>query len=274
MKKRIFGIALSTVLCFGAVFGALTLRGAAYVRVNRENWRALMWLVPAARYEQVVRTMGWSDDPDAKDVWIACYDEQGRLLRSVYFTHGEWLPGRTDLVYHSDSAHSEYSRGRGQDSALHFTTDELGRIVRVEYDDGVSAVMQYEGEWENPVLTERYDAQGALIEKYTQTLDERGDAVHHETWAADGSLFSRTEYTHDERGNILTMHAEYSDGETYDHRWDWEYGEDGSATRYSDDGQTDHYRYDEQGRKVYQRTESETAEYGWVMETAYRDITR
>ncbi|MGI6181988.1 MAG: hypothetical protein ACOYIE_07920 [Agathobaculum sp.] len=276
MKKRILGIVLSTALCFGAALGGLGLHGALYVRPDADNWRLLPWVVPAARYEQIVQRTGWAPEQTSRTYTsILCYDAQDRLIRTVYYMRpDEWDICRTDFVYHDAQTYSEYFSGARQHRSHRITTDALGREIRAEFSDGGWAVYQYEGEWEKPVETERYDASGALIEKYVQTLDEYGNVRSSETWDADGRLYSQTNYTYDARGNVLTADTQYRDGDRHSIRQSWEYDGDSAAACYREDGQTNYFRYDAQGREIYQSSTIEGSQNAYTIETVYTDITR
>ena len=68
MEKDIFkraGMLLaSTAVCYGVVFGGLSLNGLQYVRPTAENWTLLAYMQPAARIEQQKQTRVISDEKE------------------------------------------------------------------------------------------------------------------------------------------------------------------------------------------------------------------
>lgn len=51
LLKRAGMLVVSTAVCYGSIFGALTLNGLRYVRPTAENGTLLAYIEPAARVE-------------------------------------------------------------------------------------------------------------------------------------------------------------------------------------------------------------------------------
>ena len=62
--KRAGMLLASTAICYGGIFGALSLNGLWYVRPTAENWTLLAYIQPAVRIEQQKTTRVISDEKE------------------------------------------------------------------------------------------------------------------------------------------------------------------------------------------------------------------
>ncbi len=274
--KRLGQLALITFVLYGVTLGPLFLRGMQYVHLNADNWRLLPYIVPAARYEQMVQSFEWTRDDvsQSKRGWVAitCYDAQNRAIRTIQ-ADGDFssLPVYSISVYEGNVEIVYDANGTG----WRITTDALGRDIRYDYDDGSYAVMEYEGDSEAYSLSLSYDAQGTLTNRYIRTWDGNTKYIRNEDGAGNPQYEILS--TLDGRGNaVSTQSIRWREGvpETDTEQYIWEYDDaEGAVTCISEDGKTDRIWYDEQGRPIRQEiTFSDGSRH--LNTIVYTDITR
>ena len=259
MKKDVCGriarLALIAFVLYGATFGALFLRGMYYVQPTADNWRLLPYIVPAASYEQCIHSIQWQGSMQRLTVSISCKDAQGREIRGIVLHKDSLLPYYTDISYDGNTQTVRNREWRFY-SVDRVTTDELGRDIRYDYDDGSYAVMEYEGDSGEYSLSLSCDAQGTLTGRHTRTRDGNTEYILHEDGA--GNPQYEVLYTLDGRGNILSAQSTtWREGvpETDTEQYIWEYDDaEGTETCISEDGQTDRIWYDGLGRPIRQET--------------------
>lgn len=271
--KRLGQLALIAFVLYGVTFGALLLRGMQYVHPNADNWRLLPYIVPAASYEQCIHSVQWQGSMQRLTVSISCKDAQGREIRGIVLHERELLPYYTDISY---DGNTQTVRNREWQfySVDRVTTDEQGRDVRYDYDDGSYTVMEYEGDSEEYSLSLGYDAQGILTDRYIRTWDSNTKYIRNEDGA--GNPQYEILYTLDERGNAVSAQSttwRERVPETNTEQYTWEYDDmEGAETCISEDGQIDRWWHDEQGREIkYEAVrDSRTSTFYHT----YTDITR
>lgn len=256
MKKDVCGriarLALVAFALYGITFGALFLRGLYYVRPNADNWRLLLYIVPAARYEQCIYSAEWFDGQQERaSVSISCMDAQGREIRGVTLHEGELLPYYTDIWYDGNTQTVRNKEWRFY-SVDRVTTDEQGRDIRRDYDDGSYTVMEYESDSEECSLSLGYDAQGTLTDRHIRTWDGNTKYVRDED--GTGNLQYEILYTLDERGNAVSAQStSWREGapETVTEQYIWEYDDaDRLEICTLENGQVNRWWHDEQGREI------------------------
>lgn len=256
MKKDVCGriarLALIAFVLYGITFGALFLRGMYYVRPNADNWRLLPYIVPAARYEQCIYSAEWFDGQQERaHVSISCMDAQGREIRGVTLHEGELLPYYTDIWYDGNTQTVRNKEWRFY-SVDRVTTDEQGRDIRRDYDDGSYTVMEYESDSEECSLSLSYDAQGTLTDRHIRTWDGNTKYVRDED--GTGNLQYEILYTLDERGNAVSAQStSWREGapETVTEQYIWEYDDaDRLEICTLENGQVNRWWHDEQGREI------------------------
>lgn len=256
MKKDICGriarLALVVFVLYGITFGALFLRGMYYVQPNADNWRLLPYIVPAARYEQCIYSAEWFDGQQERaSVSISCMDAQGREIRGVTLHEGELLPYYTDIWYDGNTQTVRNKEWRFY-SVDRVTTDEQGRDIRRDYDDGSYTVMEYESDSEECSLSLSYDAQGTLTDRHIRTWDGNTKYVRDED--GTGNLQYEILYTLDERGNAVSAQStSWREGapETVTEQYIWEYDDaDRLEICTLENGQVNRWWHDEQGREI------------------------
>lgn len=256
MKKDVCGriarLALVAFALYGITFGALFLRGMYYVRPNADNWRLLPYIVPAARYEQCIYSAEWFDGQQERaSVSISCMDAQGREIRGVTLHEGELLPYYTDIWYDGNTQTVRNKEWRFY-SVDRVTTDEQGRDIRRDYDDGSYTVMEYESDSEECSLSLSYDAQGTLTDRHIRTWDGNTKYVRDED--GTGNLQYEILYTLDERGNAVSAQStSWREGapETVTEQYIWEYDDaDRLEICTLENGQVNRWWHDEQGREI------------------------
>ena len=78
LLKRAGMLAASAAVCYGGIFGALTLNGLRYMRPTADNWWLLPWVAQAERIEQCVTDFGEGDPTYT----VTGYDAQNREIWS------------------------------------------------------------------------------------------------------------------------------------------------------------------------------------------------
>ena len=262
--KRAGMLAVSTAVCYGGIFGALTLNGLQYVRPTAENWSLLAYIEPAARVEQEVRHSSNLDgsNPEKSSAIITGYDEQDRPIWSFgagWLFHIRYSEHK---VYNGDTV-TWYNTGYGVKTTTYLQYDALGRLVRMEYPDR-TIIRSYHGDEKEPYLVEDYNEQGALqLRTEWEYNAETGESTRSITYSDNELLLDVGGVTVNKLGYIVSE----------DDRWTYDEATH-TAVCVDENGAVDMFWYDTQNRVVRVEMRGPDGMSGTVQVTDYTDITR
>lgn len=268
LLKRVGMLTAATAACTAGAFGALALNGLRYMRPTADNWWLLPYAEPADRVEQTVIRYGES----GADRTIAGYDTQDRVLWSCSMTGMPPSIGRVRNVYTGNTG-ANYSVGHGRTPASQWEFDEQGRRTKLEIRDETTTYF-YRGDETEPYLSETYNAQGTLLDRSVAETDaETGNTILTDQTYTDAGT-NTLRYTIDTHGNVSKTEQINTDGTMSTRVMRWTYNEaENAAVCVKEDGTTEQYWYDEQGRVI-------RSIYPWVDDmhrestAEYTDVTR
>ena len=129
LLKRVGMLTASAAVCYGGIFGALTLNSLRYMRPTADNWWLLPWVAPAERIEQCVMDFGEGDPTYT----VTGYDAQNREIWSrTTFGKLASVGSSRDVYIGNTSARYFFGQGGKVDSVCQY--DEQGRLIRMETD--------------------------------------------------------------------------------------------------------------------------------------------
>ena len=141
LLKRAGMLAASAAVCYGGIFGALTLNGLRYMRPTADNWWLLPWVAQAERIEQCVTDFGEGDPTYT----VTGYDAQNREIWSrTTFGKLASVGSSRDVYIGNTSARYFFGQGGKADSVCQY--DEKGRLIRLETDYGGISTYYYRGD--------------------------------------------------------------------------------------------------------------------------------
>ena len=257
-------LAASTAVCYGSIFGALTLNGLRYVRPTAENWALLAYIEPAARVEQEVSYRVDIDGgkPELARIRITGYDEQDRPV---------WVLGADcpalrvryseRKVYNGDTV-AWYNTGYGVKTTTYLQYDAQGRLLRMEYPDR-TIIRSYHGDEKEPYLVENYNAQGVLqMRTEWEYNPETGDTTRRVTYSENELLSDLEGVTVNKRGYIV------SEGER------WTYDDTARIATCITENAVTTLWYDAQNRVLRRELRDTERGTGFADVSEYTDITR
>ena len=246
--KRAGMLLASTAICYGGIFGALSLNGLRYVRSTAENWTLLAYIQPAVRIEQQKQTRVISDEKEWSNLTITGYDEQNRMIWLLHSKRPFGVSSSERKVY-SGSQMMWYTTTYGTKTVTYTEYDEQGRVIRTE--DGSRIVTcAYRGDETEPYLEQSYDTEGNLQSQTVSEYDaETGETTRIST-VFEGLLTGTWITVKDARGSILRMESNVHDPNyeiTQNNEWTYDDTEH-TAICVGKDGVTEKIWYDEQQR--------------------------
>lgn len=264
--KRAGMLAASAAVCYGGVFGALTLNGLRYVRPTAENWSLLAYIEPASRIEQQVKYSSDLDgsNPEKSSAIITGYDERDRPIWSFGAGWPFHIRYSEHKVYNGDTV-TWYNTSCGVKTTTYLQYDALGRLLRMEYPDR-TIIRSYHGNEKEPYLVEDYNAQGVLqLRTEWKYNAETGESTRSITYSGNEQLLGVGDMTVNKLGYVVSESEQW----TYD---------DASHTAVCIDknGTVNMFWYDAQNRvlRMEMKMSSSNGPFGMVQVTDYTDITR
>lgn len=275
LLKRVGMLAASTVICYGGIFGALSLRGLQYVRPIAETWRVLPYVQPAARIEQETEYRAKNDGRQRFHlVCVTGYDEQNRPIWQYRVD-----PFLTDEEHWTYTGNTSEWRITNYGSRRLITQeyDAQNREIRAEDSDYETQVYHYRGEETIPYLTERYDLQGELCAQEVTEVDADGTRIDNVTYYGKGKDTTARRIT-DSHGNVLTYTSFDENGQeqSASSGGEWTYDDEArtAVCRFPDYGEDMmEYHYDEQGRTI-EFTDTDRDGDKTTYSSVFADITR
>lgn len=262
--KRAGMLAACTAVCYGGIFGALTLNGLRYVRPTAENWWLLPYIEPAARIEQEVSSLVNVDGgkPEFASVNIVGYDEQDRQIWVLSSYPALRVRYSEHKVYNGDRV-AWYNTGYGVKTTTYLQYDAQGRLLRMEYPDR-TIIRSYHGDETEPYLVEDYNAQGALqMRTEWEYNPETGDTTRRVTYADNELLLDVEGVTVNKQGYIV------SEGDQ------WTYDDAAhTAVCVHGSGAVETFWFDAQNRILRAEMHGPDRDTGLVRMNDYTDITR
>lgn len=252
MKKDIFkraGMLLaSTAVCYGGIFGGLSMNGLRYVRPTAENWTLLAYMQPAARIEQQKTTRVIPDEKEWSYLRITGYDVQNREIWSLNVKHPFGVSSSERKVY-SGSKMTWYSTTCGVKTVSYTEHDEQGRIIRTENADGIKTYA-YRGGETKPYLEQSCDTAGNMQSQAVSEYNPTTGETTRTSTVFEGVLTGTWITVKDARGSILRMENNVYDP-NYEMMQDneWTYNDtERTAVCVSREGATEKIWFDEQQR--------------------------
>lgn len=213
-----------------------------------------------------------SSDTESEGIVVV---KQDYLLPSSLLLRLGGEINRFNVGYDGGAMVTERDDGSGQIIEV----DELGHLRKewiyaaggelfshreYEYDENGNMVVQIEFEADGSEkyrILHTYGEDGLLLKtvktdsgrrlrsqnSYAYEYDADGRTTREITYKENGDVKSTREYTYDARGNLVL--SSFSDG-TLSWQTQYEYDEHGNQTKYSRDGKTTFYTYDESGNRI------------------------
>ncbi|HIT66062.1 MAG TPA: tetratricopeptide repeat protein [Candidatus Merdisoma merdipullorum] len=159
---------------------------------------------------------------------ITCYDASGTPVAHIDYEYDE--AGRQIV----DNGGYDFSNGIF--SRVEYRYDDSDRIMeRIDFDVLTgekigSYAYTYDGEGEECIQTDEYDAEGNLQSYSIYEYDGEGNTVRQTAYKPDGEIDFDWYYQYDEAGNRVYYEAFDGNGNLYDVA-EWEYDEDGTLIR-------------------------------------------
>ena len=275
LLKRVGMLTAATAICYGGIFGALSLNGLRYVRPTAETWRILPYVQPAAWIEQETEYRSKNDGRQRFNcVSVIGYDEQDRPIWKYRVE-----PFLTDEEHWTYTGNTSEWRITNYGSRRLITQeyDTQNREIRVEISDADTWVYHYRGEETIPYLTERYNRQGELRAQEVTEVDTDGNRIDNITYHGEGEGTTARRIT-DSHGNVLTYtyFDENGQGQGVSSGGEWTYDDEaGTAVCCFPDYGEDmmEYHYDEQGRTV-EFTDTDRDGNKTTYSSVFTDVTR
>lgn len=246
--KRMGMLAASTAVCYGVVFGGLSLNGLQYVRPTAENWTFLAYMQPAARIEQQKATRVIPDEKEWSYLRIIGYDVQNREIWSLNCKHPFGVSSSERKVY-SGSKMTWYSTTCGVKTVSYTEYDKQERVIRTGNADRIETYA-YHGDEQEPYLRQSYDTAGNMQSQAVSEYNPKTGETTETSTIFEGVLTGTWITVKDSRGSILHMENNVHDPNyemTQDNAWTYNDTEH-TAVCVSKDGVTEKIWFDEQQR--------------------------
>lgn len=206
----------------------------------------------------VLEEINFTRDGDNESRYVHRYDDQGRVLETLYYSSEDLTDRRT----YERMADGKISRELkhyldGSFDTITYHYDGQGQLIEKitsDEEDYVESRTVYEYSDSHLLAEKEMDGEGTVISEKKYTYDDHGNLTEFEEWNRESDSHIRTVEEYDDKG-LRILASRYSDGKLKE-RIGYSQDEKGRVTRMTEENErgasTYQFEYDEAGNLLVQ----------------------